>query len=191
MKITSVKTAASDGHCMHLWVKIETDAGITGLGECVHGGHQAIAIIHDLREKLIGRDPVRHRRDFRGTAPRSRLRGRLRGRADHRADRHRDRALRPEGQGARRAGLRTSRRQVPRQDPRLCRLRSDARHELRRGQEGRRRRPGARLHGAEDRPRHRRLRLHGRARSRISSRTASTTLPANGSTTAWSGSPRW
>jgi L-alanine-DL-glutamate epimerase-like enolase superfamily enzyme len=57
MKITSVKTAASDGHCMHLWVKIETDAGITGLGECVHGGYQAIAIIHDLREKLIGRDP--------------------------------------------------------------------------------------------------------------------------------------
>src|SRR6185295_15949890 len=57
MKITSVKTAASAGHCMHLWVKIETDAGITGLGECVHGGHQAIAIIHDLRDKLIGRDP--------------------------------------------------------------------------------------------------------------------------------------
>jgi L-alanine-DL-glutamate epimerase-like enolase superfamily enzyme len=57
MKITSVKTAASTGHCMHLWVKIETDAGITGIGECVHGGHQAIAIIHDLRSKLIGRDP--------------------------------------------------------------------------------------------------------------------------------------
>jgi L-alanine-DL-glutamate epimerase-like enolase superfamily enzyme len=57
MKITSVKTAASTGHCMHLWVKIETDAGITGLGECVHGGHQAIAIIHELSEKLIGRDP--------------------------------------------------------------------------------------------------------------------------------------
>ena len=29
--------------------RIETDLGITGLGECVHGGHQAIAIIHDLR----------------------------------------------------------------------------------------------------------------------------------------------
>jgi galactonate dehydratase len=57
MKITAVKTAASTGHCMHLWVKIETDEGITGLGECVHGGHAAIALIHDLREKLIGRDP--------------------------------------------------------------------------------------------------------------------------------------
>ena len=58
MKITSVKTAASSGHCMHLWVRIETDLGITGLGECVHGGHQAIAIINELGHKLIGRDPL-------------------------------------------------------------------------------------------------------------------------------------
>jgi L-alanine-DL-glutamate epimerase-like enolase superfamily enzyme len=57
VKITSVKTAATSGHCMHLWVRIETDAGITGLGECVHGGYQAIAIIKELEERLIGRDP--------------------------------------------------------------------------------------------------------------------------------------
>ncbi len=57
MKITSVKTAATIGHCMHLWVRIETDAGVTGLGECVHGGHQAIAIIREFEQKLIGRDP--------------------------------------------------------------------------------------------------------------------------------------
>ena len=57
MKITAVKTAASTGHCMHLWVKVETDAGITGIGECVHGGHQAIAIIKDLAPRLVGRDP--------------------------------------------------------------------------------------------------------------------------------------
>jgi L-alanine-DL-glutamate epimerase-like enolase superfamily enzyme len=57
MKITSVKTAATVGHCMHLWVKVTTDAGIEGLGECVHGGPQAIAIIQYLEEKLIGRDP--------------------------------------------------------------------------------------------------------------------------------------
>jgi L-alanine-DL-glutamate epimerase-like enolase superfamily enzyme len=57
MKITAVKTAASRGHGMHLWVRVETDEGITGLGECVHGGVQAIAIIHELRPKLIGRDP--------------------------------------------------------------------------------------------------------------------------------------
>jgi len=58
LKITSVKTAATSGHCMHLWVRIETDAGISGLGECVHGGHAAIAIIQrELTQKLIGRDP--------------------------------------------------------------------------------------------------------------------------------------
>ncbi|HMP40162.1 MAG TPA: mandelate racemase/muconate lactonizing enzyme family protein [Roseiflexaceae bacterium] len=57
MKITAVKTAATRGHGMHLWVRGETDEGISGLGECVHGGPQAIAIIHTLREHLIGRDP--------------------------------------------------------------------------------------------------------------------------------------
>jgi len=57
MKITAVKTAATQGHGMHLWVRVETDEGITGLGECVHGGVQAIAIIHALAPKLIGRDP--------------------------------------------------------------------------------------------------------------------------------------
>ena len=57
MKITSIKTAATKGHGMHLWVKIETDAGITGIGECVHGGKQAIAIIQNLEAKLVGRDP--------------------------------------------------------------------------------------------------------------------------------------
>ena len=57
MKITSVKTAATIGHGMHLWVRVQTDAGVTGIGECVHGGKQAIAIIQYLEEKLIGRDP--------------------------------------------------------------------------------------------------------------------------------------
>ncbi len=57
MKITSIKTAATRGHGMHLWVKIETDAGVTGIGECVHGGLQAIAIIGYLAPKIEGRDP--------------------------------------------------------------------------------------------------------------------------------------
>jgi L-alanine-DL-glutamate epimerase-like enolase superfamily enzyme len=57
MKITSVKTAATIGHCMHVWVRVETDAGVTGLGECVHGEHEAIAIIRTLESRLIGRDP--------------------------------------------------------------------------------------------------------------------------------------
>ena len=57
VKITSVKTAATSGHCMHLWVKVETDAGVTGIGECVHGGHAAIALINELAPRLVGRDP--------------------------------------------------------------------------------------------------------------------------------------
>lgn len=57
MKITSIKTAATLGHCMQLWVRIETDAGITGIGECVHGGHAAIALIRQLTPKFVGKDP--------------------------------------------------------------------------------------------------------------------------------------
>ncbi len=57
MKITSIKTAATRGHGMHLWVKVETDAGITGIGECVHGGMQAIAIINQIAPRFVGRDP--------------------------------------------------------------------------------------------------------------------------------------
>jgi len=57
MKITSVKTAATVGHCMHVWVKVETDAGITGIGECVHGGNAAIALIKDVTPQLVGKDP--------------------------------------------------------------------------------------------------------------------------------------
>jgi galactonate dehydratase len=57
VQITAIKTAASVGHCMHLWVRVETDEGIAGLGECVHGGQQSLAIIHELRPQLIGRDP--------------------------------------------------------------------------------------------------------------------------------------
>ncbi|MCL4505591.1 MAG: mandelate racemase/muconate lactonizing enzyme family protein [Chloroflexi bacterium] len=59
MKITAIKTAATSGHGMHLWVRVETDEGISGIGECVHGGVQAIAIIHEIRHHLIGRDPFR------------------------------------------------------------------------------------------------------------------------------------
>lgn len=57
MKITSVKTAATRAHCMQLWVRVETDAGVTGIGECVHGEHEAIAILKALEPALIGRDP--------------------------------------------------------------------------------------------------------------------------------------
>jgi len=67
MKITSIKTAASTGHCMHLWVKVETDAGVTGIGECVHGGYPAISIINELAPKLVGLDPFEIDKIFEDT----------------------------------------------------------------------------------------------------------------------------
>jgi L-alanine-DL-glutamate epimerase-like enolase superfamily enzyme len=57
MKITRVRTAASQGHCMQIWIKVETDAGITGIGECVHGEEEALALIKALEPRLIGKDP--------------------------------------------------------------------------------------------------------------------------------------
>ena len=53
MKITSVKTVASTGHCMHLWVRIETDAGITGVGE---GGSPDL--VASLAPIVIGRNAL-------------------------------------------------------------------------------------------------------------------------------------
>ena len=69
MKITSVKTAATKGHCMSLWVKVETDAGVTGIGECVHGEHEAIAILRMLAPKLIGKAPFAIDALFEETRP--------------------------------------------------------------------------------------------------------------------------
>ena len=57
MKITSIKTAATLGHCMSLWVKVETDAGVTGIGECVHGEQEAIALVRAIEPMLVGEDP--------------------------------------------------------------------------------------------------------------------------------------
>lgn len=42
---------------MHLWVRIKTDAGVTGLGKCVHGNVAAVAIIQHLAPQLVGRYP--------------------------------------------------------------------------------------------------------------------------------------
>ena len=61
---------------MHLWVKVETDAGVTGVGECVHGGVQAIAILKQLAPKIDGARPVCHRRHLRGFSPQLCLRRR-------------------------------------------------------------------------------------------------------------------
>lgn len=74
MKVTEIKTfCCHDGTRRYLVVKVETDAGITGLGEVGIGGWDAAidqAVKH-LEEVLVGEDPLateRHwQRMFRGS----------------------------------------------------------------------------------------------------------------------------
>ena len=192
MKITSVKTAATTGHCMHLWVKIETDAGITGLGECVHGGHQAIALIqHELGPKLIGRDPfaidalfeeLRRARVFEGGfagALITALTGieialwDLKGKAlgtpvyELLGGKFRDKVR-----------VYADCEVTPGMNFDECKKVVDEVLE-------------ARVHRAQDRSRHRRLRPLPERGGALRQGSASTTPPANGSTTAWCASPRW
>jgi galactonate dehydratase len=60
MKITAIRTFRLEEYANVLWVHIETDAGITGLGETFYGAGAAEAHIHDiLSHRLLGRDPLR------------------------------------------------------------------------------------------------------------------------------------
>ena len=136
MKITAVKTAATRGHGMHLWVKVETDAGVTGMGECVHGGVQAIAIIQHLAPKLVGRDPFAIDAIFEDMRRRHVFDGGIAGALITALTGIEIALWDLKGKALKRADLRTDGRQVPRQDPRLCRLPGRAGHGLRRDQAG-------------------------------------------------------
>ena len=57
MKITNVATAVIDGNFPWVLVRVETDAGISGLGEAYWGGGVA-EIVHHARPLLLGEDPV-------------------------------------------------------------------------------------------------------------------------------------
>lgn len=59
MKITAIRTFRVEEFANVLWVHVETDAGITGLGETFYGAAAVEAHIHDtLAARLIGRDPL-------------------------------------------------------------------------------------------------------------------------------------
>ena len=75
MKITDIKTAEISGHGYSLFVKIFTDEGIEGLGECIHGGDGVAMLVADMGEMIKGRNPldvdrlfesIRHRYIFNG-----------------------------------------------------------------------------------------------------------------------------
>ncbi|MCC4242092.1 mandelate racemase/muconate lactonizing enzyme family protein [Thalassospira povalilytica] len=59
MKITAIKTYRVDEFANVLWVHVETDAGITGLGETFYGAGAVEAHIHEtLAGRLIGQNPL-------------------------------------------------------------------------------------------------------------------------------------
>jgi galactonate dehydratase len=75
LKITDIKTAEIGGHGYSLFVKIFTDEGIEGIGECIHGGDGVSLLVADMAEMIKGKNPldvdrlfesIRHRYIFNG-----------------------------------------------------------------------------------------------------------------------------
>ena len=58
MKITEIKTGEVWGHGYSCFVRIHTDVGITGTGECIHGGAGIQDLIASLGSLIIGKDPM-------------------------------------------------------------------------------------------------------------------------------------
>lgn len=59
MKITEVETLYTEEFSNVIWVRVHTDAGITGLGETFFGPGSVTAHVHEvLAHKLLGRDPL-------------------------------------------------------------------------------------------------------------------------------------
>ena len=56
MKITDVKTASVQGNFEWILVRVYTDDGIVGLGEC-YWGAGVEAIVHGMKHLLVGEDP--------------------------------------------------------------------------------------------------------------------------------------
>jgi len=55
MKITDIKTAAVGGS---LFVRIFTDEGVVGTGECIHGGPGIADMVKGFSRMLVGEDPL-------------------------------------------------------------------------------------------------------------------------------------
>lgn len=59
MKITAIRTFRVEEFSNVLWVHIETDAGLTGIGETFYGAGAVEAHIHDtLSARLLGQNPL-------------------------------------------------------------------------------------------------------------------------------------
>jgi galactonate dehydratase len=58
MKISEIRTAEVRGHGYSCFVRITTDAGLVGTGECIHGGPGIQRIIAELGNLILGEDPM-------------------------------------------------------------------------------------------------------------------------------------
>ncbi|MGB9595620.1 MAG: mandelate racemase/muconate lactonizing enzyme family protein [Candidatus Poribacteria bacterium] len=58
MKITDIQTIEVMGHGYSTYVRVYTDGGLTGTGECIHGRSASSAIINDMKGMLINQDPM-------------------------------------------------------------------------------------------------------------------------------------
>ena len=105
MKITDVRTAEVKGHGYSTYVRIYTDEGLVGNGECIHGGEGCPQLVHALKRYILGESPLDVDMLFEKMR-RARLF---------------DGALGSCGQGARGAGVPPARREVPGSGPPLLR----------------------------------------------------------------------
>jgi galactonate dehydratase len=58
MKITDIKTAEVRGHGYSCYARVFTDEGITGTGECIHGGDGVRLLIAGMKSLLAGENPL-------------------------------------------------------------------------------------------------------------------------------------
>lgn len=58
MKITDIRTAEVHGHGYSMFVRVYTDEGVVGTGECIHGGEGAVQLVEGMKRMLIGENPL-------------------------------------------------------------------------------------------------------------------------------------
>lgn len=58
MRITDIRTAEVKGHGYSTYVRIYTDEGVIGNGECIHGTDGCPEIVHSFKPFLIGENPL-------------------------------------------------------------------------------------------------------------------------------------
>ena len=77
MKVTEIRTGEVWGHGYSCFVRVYTDVGIVGTGECIHGGAGIQNIVASLAQLILGEDPMnvdrlyekmRRRRLFNGAS---------------------------------------------------------------------------------------------------------------------------